>query len=118
MLRALAAATLLAGEAAAQEEERGFRLYQQHCRTCHVMEPADHRLGPSLHGIVGRQAGTIPGFRFSQSMARSGIVWDVATLDAFLADPVGFMPGNGMLYMGMASPEDRRAVIAYMASAR
>jgi cytochrome c len=117
VLRALVVGLLLAGAAAAGDD-RGFRLYQQHCRTCHVMEAGDHRLGPSLHGVVGRQAGTVPGYRFSQTMARSGIVWEAAALDAFLADPVGFLPGNGMLYGGMASPEDRRAVIAYMAGVR
>jgi cytochrome c2 len=118
VLRLLVVAALLAGGAAAQEDDRGFRLYQQHCRTCHVLVAGDHRLGPSLHGILGRRAGTVPGFRFSQSMAHSGIVWDAAMLDAFLADPTGFMPGNGMIYTGMASAGDRRAVIAYMASVR
>jgi cytochrome c2 len=115
-LRALGVGLLLLGGAAAgSEEDRGFRLYQQHCRTCHVLKAGDHRLGPSLLGVVGRQAGTVPGYGFSRSMAGSNVVWDPATLDAFLADPAGFMPGNGMIYSGMASAEDRLAVIAYMA---
>jgi cytochrome c len=79
------------------------------------MVQGDHRLGPSLHGIVGEPAGAIEGFPYSSVMARSTVVWDEAALDAFLADPGGFMPGNRMLYPGMASAADRAAVIAYMA---
>jgi cytochrome c len=110
---ALAVGLALGG--AAQGEDRGFVLYQQHCRTCHTLKAGDHRLGPSLHGIVGSAAGKAPGFRYSRTMAGAGLVWDEATLDAFLKDPGGFMPGNAMLYLGMADPADRAAVIGYMA---
>jgi cytochrome c len=110
----------LAGAAAgAQEaEDPGFRLYQQHCRTCHVMKAGDNRLGPHLAGILGRQAGAVEGFPYSTTMRNSTVVWDAATLDAFIADPIGFMPGNRMLYPGMTSAADRAAVVGYMASQR
>jgi cytochrome c len=120
-MHAVRTALIVAGLAAAgtaqgqDEEGPGFALYQQHCRTCHVMEPGDNRLGPSLHGIVGARAGAVEGFAYSRSMAASRVVWDEAALDAFLADPKGFMPGNRMQYQGMAEAADRAAVIAYMA---
>jgi cytochrome c len=116
-MRALAAAglLLLAGGGAARPAGDGFALYQRHCRTCHVMAEGDHRLGPSLHGIVGQQAGAAEGFAYSSTLRGSGLVWDAAALDAFLADPSGFLPGNAMVYPGMPSAADRAAVIAYMA---
>jgi cytochrome c len=118
-VRALAASglLLLAQAAVGEPAGDGFALYQRHCRMCHTMAEADHRLGPSLHGIVGRPAGTAEGFAYSSALRSSPVVWDVSALDAFLADPVGFLPGNGMVYPGMASAEDRAAVIAYMAGA-
>jgi cytochrome c len=116
-IRAVAAVLSAAGAAQAQEDA-GFRLYQQHCRTCHVMREGDNRLGPHLVGIVGREAGAVDGFAYSPTMRNSTVVWDAAALDAFIADPIGFMPGNGMLYSGMASAEDRAALIAYMATQR
>ena len=55
------------------------------CRTCHSMKERDNRLGPSLAGVVGRRAGSLPGFRYSSSMQSSGITWDEQTLDKFIA---------------------------------
>ena len=96
---ALAAAAVACGDAAPaqQAEDAGFRLYQQHCRTCHTVREGDHRLGPRLAGIVGRRAGAIEGFAFSPTMRGSTVVWDEGTLDAVLADPPGVMPGHRML---------------------
>ncbi len=82
------------------------------------MEPDKNRLGPSLAGIVGRKAGTVSGFAYSESNKTSNVVWDDATLDKYLADPKGFMPGTKMLYAGMKSPDDRKALIEYMRAAK
>jgi cytochrome c2 len=113
--RTAVAVALLAGTAVAQDDA-GFRLYQQHCRTCHVMEAGDNRLGPHLVGVVGRRAGAVEGFAYSPTMRNADLVWDEAALDAFLAAPASFMPGNRMLYGGMASAADRDALIRYMAA--
>jgi cytochrome c len=110
-----AAALLLAAPAAADPAGEGFALYQRHCRTCHTLAAGDHRLGPSLHGIVGRPAGAAEGFAYSSALRVGALVWTEAALDAFLADPAGFLPGNGMVYPGMPSAEARAAVIAYLA---
>ena len=108
---------LLPAAVAAQDAGPGFDLFQQNCRTCHVMQEGDHRLGPSLAGVVGREAGSAEGFADSGAMAQGVVVWDEASLDSFLADPAGFMPGNAMVYQGMPSAENRAAVIAYLADA-
>jgi cytochrome c len=114
-LRLLLPVLCLAAPAAAQDERGpGFTLYQRHCRTCHVLVEGDHRLGPSLAGVVGREAGAADGFGYSRTMAQSSVVWDAASLDAFLADPSGFMPGNAMIYPGMPSVQNRAAVIDYL----
>jgi cytochrome c2 len=109
------ALAVLAACGAARGEDRGFVLYQQHCRTCHTLKAGDHRLGPSLHGVVGSSAGRAAGYRYSRTMAGANLVWDAAALDAFLSDPAGFMPGNAMVYSGMADAGARAAVIGYLA---
>lgn len=71
-------------------------------------------MGPHLHGVFGRPAGQLPGFDYSPAMRESGIVWTPETLDAWLARPDGFLPGNDMAFAGFRSAEDRRALIAYL----
>lgn len=84
------------------------------CRACHTLEPGKTRIGPSLHGVIGRRSGTLEGFTYSQAMRQADVVWDDATLEAFLADPRAFVPGTKMTFPGLASEADRKAVIAYL----
>ena len=94
--------------------ERGAVLWKR-CRACHNIEAgARHKVGPNLHGVFGMTAGTQEGFNYSKAMAASGIVWDDATMDAYLADPRGYIPGNRMSYIGLKKAEDREAIIAWM----
>jgi cytochrome c len=71
-------------------------------------------MGPSLAGIVGRQAGTLAGFRYSNAMKKTGATWDAATLNKYLADPQAFAPGNRMPYSGMPEVKDRADLILYL----
>jgi cytochrome c len=98
----------LTGDAAA-----GQRVFRQ-CQTCHSVKPGENKVGPSLHGIVGRQAGTIPGFRYSPANKNSGATWNEETLFAYLEDPRKFMPGTYMSFVGLKQPQQRADVIAYL----
>jgi cytochrome c len=109
------AVALTAAPVAAQDG--GEALFNNACRTCHTLEAGDNRLGPTLHGVVGRQAGSLPGYNFSQALKRSGVVWDEANLDSFIEKPDALIPGNNMKpYTGMTSTEDRAAIIGYLAA--
>ncbi len=90
------------------------------CAACHkVGEGAKNSTGPILNGIVGEKAGIVEGFKFSKAMLEAGekgLVWDATTLDAYLADPKGYVPGNKMSFAGLKKAEDRAAVIAYLST--
>jgi len=95
---------------------RGQRVFAQ-CRTCHVVQPGVNRVGPSLHGIVGRQAGTVPNFRYSPANKNSGITWTEPVLFEYLENPRQYIPGTYMAYPGLRDPQQRADVIAYLKSA-
>ena len=90
--------------------------FNDHCRECHSFVKADNRLGPTLYGVVGRKAGTVPGYGYSQSVKDSGVTWDEATLDKWIADPDAVIPGNGMSppYSGLTDPAIRTRIIAFL----
>jgi len=87
------------------------------CKTCHSLEPGKNGVGPSLHGVFGRKAGTEPGFNYSPAMANSNVVWTEDTLSKYLADPKGFIPGNKMPFPGLADAQKRQDVISYLKQA-
>lgn len=118
LYRIVAAAVLTAGPALAQDDlvEQGLTLFQQNCRTCHVMAEGEQRLGPSLHGLIGREVGSVEGFAYSDTMANSSEVWDEALLSAFVENSEATFPGNRMLYPGMPDAANREALVAYIVS--
>lgn len=92
--------------------ELGDRLLMQ-CRACHSLgrdEP--HRLGPNLYGLFGRRAGSAPGFGFTAALIESDFIWTPRALDAWLAQPSRFLPGNAMAYGGIRHADDRAALLA------
>jgi cytochrome c len=116
LLAALALAAAPLGVARA-DPRRGERVFQR-CYACHSVVAGEGGLpGPNLRGVLGRGAGTLPGFRFSPVMVDAGargLVWTRATLDAFLADPERVVPGTEMAMPGLPDAEDRRDVIDYL----
>lgn len=87
------------------------------CDGCHTVQPGGRSAaGPNLAGVVGRSAGSLTGYPFSDALAGSDVVWDAASLDAFLADPSGYVPGSEMRRGMVRDPEMRAAIVAYLAS--
>jgi cytochrome c len=92
-------------------------VFNNACRTCHSMKEGDNRLGPSLAGVVGRKAGTLPGYQYSSSMQSSGVTWDEATLDKFIANPDEVVGGNKMKpFTGIADAGQRKEIIGFLKS--
>ncbi len=110
----LTLATLCAsGLAAAGNPDKGRELFAT-CAACHTPGQGAVTPGPDLRGLIGRQAGTVPGFRYSRAMKNSKIVWSDATLDAYLENPQTYIPGNAMPFPGLPEPKERQELIAYL----
>lgn len=107
-------AGLVASRGYAQDAEHGKSVFQA-CAACHATDHAN-RVGPGLEGIVGRMAGTVPGFRYSNAMKNAGIVWDDKWLNAYLESPQKAVPGNRMPYPGLKDATDRADLVAYLAT--
>ena len=85
------------------------------CRACHQIGPgAQNAVGPVLNGVVGRKAGTYPGYEYSSANKNSGIVWTPQELNTYLTDPQKVVPGTKMIFPGLKSPEQRANVIAFL----
>jgi cytochrome c len=92
----------------------GATLFTRQCGTCHIAQArAETRQGPNLRGVIGRKAGSLPGFRYSGAFAASGIVWDEPMLDAYLTNPQAVVSGSVMVYR-QANPETRARIIAWL----
>lgn len=103
-----------------QTEGAGARAFQR-CAACHSVSPSQEGLaGPSLRGLAGRRAGSVPGFAYSDAMraaGREGLVWDRPTLERYLVDPEAVVPGTTMPFQG-GSAAERAAVIDWLQTAR
>ncbi|TIU01297.1 MAG: cytochrome c family protein, partial [Mesorhizobium sp.] len=87
------------------------------CKACHVVDKDTNKIGPSLNGVIGRTAGTHPGFKYSKPMTEagaSGVKWDEATLTDYLRDPKAKIKGTKMAFAGLKKDEDLANVIAYL----
>jgi cytochrome c len=117
-LIACAASTGIALAATPPDPARDTRAFAK-CYACHSLDPAETGLpGPTLHRLFGRRAGSLPGYEFSETMVeagrRQGLVWTPETLDRFLADPEGTLPGTLMGFIGLRDAAERKALIEYL----
>ena len=113
-LAAAAAYAAGAPETASGDPARGKTLYQA-CMACHSIDEDD--VGPRHRGVVGRVAGTVPGYAYSPALKDSHIVWDQDTLDRWLTNPQALVPGAKMFF-AMPNARDRADVIAYLTELR
>jgi len=95
--------------------EAGERLWRP-CAACHKLEAGANATGPYLHAIVGRSKHSAEGYNYSSAMANMPGEWTPENLSAFLENPSDYVPGTKMVYRGMAKPEDRANLIAYLAT--
>ena len=99
---------------AAADAQRGELLSAQ-CRACHSLQrDGDDIMGPNLFGFFGKPAGRSSAFDYSAGLANDDFIWTPRALDAWLANPGRFLPGNKMAYAGLLYAEDRNALIAYL----
>ncbi len=111
---AVMAVGLLTSAAQAGDASAGKKVYNK-CKACHTTEEGGkHRVGPNLHGVIGRAAGTAEGFKFSPAMKASGITWDEAKLGEFLTKPKNVVPKTKMAFPGIKKPADLENLLAYL----
>ncbi|MBX9589348.1 MAG: cytochrome c family protein [Hyphomonadaceae bacterium] len=116
MARAVVLVLLVAMSSAAYADpvEDGAEVFKR-CRACHqVGENAKNVLGPQLNGLLGRKAGSVEGFNYSDANKNSGLVWDEKALADYIKDPRGAMPGNKMAFPGIKDERDVADLIAYL----
>jgi cytochrome c len=114
MLIALDILTGTCGAAFAQDTAAGEKVFLK-CRPCHQTgEGAKNLIGPVLNGLLGRKAGTIEGYTYSDANKNSGIIWDEATLAEYLKNPRAKIPGTKMVFAGLPKEEEIVSLIAYL----
>lgn len=111
----MAAACAWASTAAAQDGESVFK---RQCGACHAVEAGKNKIGPSLAGVAGHKAAAVADFEYSDAMRDAKITWTDDALTKYLTDPKGFVPGGKMVYAGLKDPDDVKAVIEFLKSAK
>ena len=118
----IAAAGLMLSAGAAQAAQagnagEGKNVFMDNCAVCHSSDKgAPAKIGPNLFGVVGRKAGSVAGYTYAPAMKNAGVTWDQATLDKYVTDPQSVVPGTKMLFPGIKSADDRKALIQYLAT--
>ena len=84
------------------------------CAACHSIKAGENKIGPSMHGIVGRPSHSVEGFNYSEPMKAYSVTWDRPTLDAYLVNPRATVPGTRMIFAGLKTEEERSNLIAYL----
>lgn len=92
----------------------GERIFTNACSDCHTVEAGRNKRGPSLHGVIGRPAGNVPGYSYSDAMKHSGIVWTPDRLTRYLASPKTDVPGTKMRMLEHPSPAEVGALISWL----
>lgn len=98
----------------AGDSERGAKVFGA-CAACHSLQSGEQLTGPSMAGIFGRRAGTVEGFmRYSEALRKADVKWDEKSLDAWIADPQKFIPGNLMTFRGIRDAGQRADLVEFL----
>ncbi len=110
----IATAVCLVNAASAQDPAEGEKVFAT-CKTCHqIGEGAKNAIGPELNGVVGRKAGSVAGYSYSDANKNSGITWDEAGLAEYLKDPKAKVPGTKMVFAGIKDEKKVQDLIAFL----
>ena len=114
LIAAAALMTAWMGAASAQDVEKGAVSFKK-CAICHKIGPgATNLVGPVLNGLDGRRSGSVAGFSYSDGLKASGITWDAAQIDKWIANPRAVAPDTRMSFIGLPNAKDRIDVVAYL----
>jgi cytochrome c len=113
VLALVVSSAVLPSDGWAQAGQSGKDLFERRCSGCHALD-ADHE-GPRLRGVVGRAAGSVKTFQYSEALKNAKYTWDEATLDKWLSDPDSVVPDNDMSFR-VPKQEERAAIISYLKS--
>ena len=114
---AVAGSVLLAAPVVAGDAAKGEKVFRR-CKACHYIDKEKNKTGPHLVDIIGRAAGAVEGYKYSEAMAASGLVWDEATMAGFLVKPKHYLNGTKMAFVGLRKESDIADVIAYLKASK
>ncbi len=95
------------------DADAGAKVFNK-CKACHSLEAGQNKIGPSLAGLLGRQAGSVEGFKYSDALKGADITWDETNLASYLANPKEFIPGNKMMFPGIKKTDEMSNLLAYL----
>lgn len=95
------------------DAKKGEKVFRK-CKACHEISEAKNKIGPNLIGIIGRPAGSVEGFAYSDALKNSGITWNAETIAAYVADPKAYVPGNKMVFAGIKKSDDIEDLLAFL----
>jgi cytochrome c len=100
----------------AGDPARGKQIFAK-CQACHSLEAGVNKVGPSLHGVIGRASAAAESFNYSDAMKNAHVSWTPETLDQYLTNPRKMVPGTKMAFPGLPKDKDRADVISYLEQA-